>query len=92
MRQTKYLSKLNSKLNSKKLLTILIITILGMGVLFSIIYASPAIKHETEMTYLQSHQAISKISAELAPWCGNGICELTQGENPLNCPEDCYLP
>jgi len=88
MERTKY----TDKLNTKRVIIFLIMIIIGMGVLFSLVYASPAIKHDTEMTYLQSRQSISKIMAELAPKCGNGICELSKGENTLNCPEDCYLP
>jgi len=80
MKKTKYLNKLSNR----KFLTFLTITILGMGILFNVIYASPAIKQEASTSYLQT--------IDHKPRCGNNVCELWLGETPANCPEDCYLP
>ena len=88
MKKIKYLNGLYNR----KFLTFLAITIIGMGILFNVIYASPAIKQGSDIAYFQSHQAINKISIDTAPVCGNDICELNKGETPANCPEDCFLP
>lgn len=88
MKKIKYLNGLYNR----KFLTFLAITIIGMGILFNVIYASPAIKQGSDIAYFQSHQAVNRISMDTAPRCGNNICELTKGENYVNCPEDCFLP
>jgi hypothetical protein len=34
---------------------------------------------------------VSNQNVDLAPVCGDLFCDYANGENPLNCPEDCYM-
>jgi hypothetical protein len=32
-----------------------------------------------------------KMPFSTAPYCGDLTCNYSYGENPLNCPQDCYM-
>jgi len=70
-----------------KLFNFLLITILGVGILFNVIYGSSAISLDSKVRYMKS-----KPNVWACDHCGNGVCEFNLNETILNCPEDCFLP
>lgn len=74
-----------------KLFAFFTITIISVGILFNIIYASSVLKQENNKAYFLSRPQINVMSVEKVH-CGNNICEPWLGETPSNCVEDCYMP
>jgi len=85
--ELKMKGKCIKRLYKSKLFNFLIITVLGVGILFNIIYASAAINQDTNVYYMKANSSIS-----MRPHCGNSRCEPFLKETVLNCPEDCFLP
>jgi len=80
------------KFYKSRLFNFLAITILGVGILFNIIYASSAISQKTNLSYLGNHPLINHNARDIVPYCGNNVCDYNYGENPTNCVEDCFVP
>jgi len=60
--------------------------------LFNVFFLSTNIKNNT-IDYTASKSQYSSYNNNLSvkPFCGDLHCDYSNGETPLNCPEDCYI-
>ncbi len=74
----------------KGMVLISVVTIVFL--FFNVFFLSINIKENT-VSYTESEDKFASHNniVNVKPYCGDLRCDYVYGENPLNCPEDCYM-